>query len=49
MDGSILCGCLTSPEIAPTGHTFLHIPQPLHFSGLISIFAKALHSSALHS
>ena len=44
--GSITCGCFTVPEIAPTGHFFAHIVQPLHFAGSIEYVFSAAHSCA---
>ena len=45
-DWSIACGFLSSPEIAPTGHFFAHIVQPLHFAGSIEYVFSAAHSCA---
>ena len=33
LDGSMVCGFFFSPSIASIGQFFLHLPQPLHFSG----------------
>ena len=40
---SILCGCLSAPLIAPTGHFFAQTVHPRHLSARISGTARALH------
>lgn len=44
----MVCGCLRSPVMAPTGHTRAHAVQPVQLSGLMKYCINSLHEPARH-